>query len=154
MNFDVAIDQLGDGYRTRVISSPAGESAVDFTLPFSDKDLEILVLKVAGSIGRFRRKVRRIESDERRLLETFGEQLFKAAFSGRIRECLGRSLFAAETSGAGLRVRLRLPPALVNIPWGVHSRGTGNWGQLMAGSGGSQGLLSSASRMASSAVMP
>ena len=31
---------------------------------------------------------------------------------------------------------------------------TGNWGQLMAGSGGSQGLPSSASRMASSAVMP
>jgi hypothetical protein len=37
---------------------------------------------------------------------------------------------------------------------GVHSRGTGNWSQLMAGSGGSQGLPSSASRMASSAVMP
>ena len=37
---------------------------------------------------------------------------------------------------------------------GVHSRGTGNWSQLMAGSGGSQGLPSSASRMASSAMMP
>ena len=32
--------------------------------------------------------------------------------------------------------------------------GTGNWSQLMAGSGGSQGLPSIASRMASSAVMP
>jgi len=37
---------------------------------------------------------------------------------------------------------------------GVHSRGAGNWSQLMAGSGGSQDLPSSASRMASSAVMP
>ena len=32
--------------------------------------------------------------------------------------------------------------------------GAGNWSQLMAGSGGSQGLPSSALRMASSAVMP
>jgi hypothetical protein len=37
---------------------------------------------------------------------------------------------------------------------GVHSPGAGNWSQLMAGNGGSQGLPSSALRMASSAVMP
>ena len=36
----------------------------------------------------------------------------------------------------------------------VHSRGAGNWSQLMAGSGGSQGLPASAPAMASSAVMP
>lgn len=117
LDFDVAIEPLNDAYRTRVIASPAGEAQADFTIPFSDKDLEIFVLKVIGSIGRVRRKVRRIESEERRLLEAFGGQLFQAAFSARIRECLGRSLFAAEGSGAGLRIRLRLPPALANIPW-------------------------------------
>jgi hypothetical protein len=37
---------------------------------------------------------------------------------------------------------------------GVHSRGAGNWRQLMAGSGGSQGLPVMALAMASSAVMP
>ena len=37
---------------------------------------------------------------------------------------------------------------------GVHSRGAGNWRQLMAGSGGSQGLPAMALAMASSAVMP
>ena len=37
---------------------------------------------------------------------------------------------------------------------GVHSRGAGNWCQLTAGSGGSQGFPAMASRMASSAVMP
>jgi 2-oxoglutarate dehydrogenase E2 component (dihydrolipoamide succinyltransferase) len=36
----------------------------------------------------------------------------------------------------------------------VHSRGAGNWRQLMAGSGGSQGLPTMALAMASSAVMP
>ena len=36
----------------------------------------------------------------------------------------------------------------------VHSRGAGNWCQLTAGSGGSQGFPAMASRMASSAVMP
>jgi hypothetical protein len=36
----------------------------------------------------------------------------------------------------------------------VHSRGSGNWRQLTAGSGGSQGFPVRASRMASSAVTP
>ena len=42
------------------LPSPCGEAHADFTLPLSDENLEILVLKVVGSIGRIRRKVRRI----------------------------------------------------------------------------------------------
>ena len=117
LNFDVVIEPLDDQYRTRVISSPVGEAAADFALPFTDKDLELLILKVIGSIGRVRRKARRIESKERQLLETFGGQLYQAAFSGRVSECLDRSLLAAESKNAGLRIRLRLPGALANIPW-------------------------------------
>ncbi len=117
LDFDVAIEPLSDGYRTLVVASPVGEAAADFALPFTDQDLEILVLKVVGSVGRVRRKVRRIESQERRLLEDFGGQLFQAAFSGGVRECLGRSRLVAESRGAGLRIRLRLPQALANIPW-------------------------------------
>ena len=96
-------------------ASPAGEAYADFALPFTDKDLTILVLKVIGSVGRVRRKVRRIESQERRLLEDFGDQLFQAVFSGPVRECLGRSRLAAESRDAGLRIRLRLTPA----PWPI-----------------------------------
>src|SRR6266487_972393 len=117
LNFDVAIEPLSSGYRARVITSPAGEAAVDFILPFTDKDLEILVLKVIASVGRVRRKVRRIGSQERLLLEDFGGQLFRSVFSGPIQECLGRSRLSAENRGAGLRIRLRLPPTLANIPW-------------------------------------
>ncbi len=117
MNFDVSVEPLADSYRTRVVASPAGETHADFTLPFTDKDLTILVLEVVSSIGRLRRKVRRIQSPERKLLEDFGSQLFQSVFSGPVRDCLDRSRTAAEAEGAGLRIRLRLPPALANIPW-------------------------------------
>jgi hypothetical protein len=117
LDFDVAIEPLGDGYRTRVVASPVGEATADFAVPFTHQDLEILILKVVGSVGRVRRKVRRIESQERRLLEDFGGQLFQAAFSGGVRDCLGRSRTVADSRGAGLRIRLRLPSALANIPW-------------------------------------
>ena len=117
LDFDVVVEPYDGGYRTRVVASPAGEAQTDFTLPFSDEGLENLVLKVVGSIGRARRKVRRIEPQESRLIEDFGSQLFQAVFSGPVRECLGRSRIAAENKDAGLRVRLRLPGDLANIPW-------------------------------------
>src|SRR5215813_10518324 len=116
-DFDVVIESHDDGYRTRVVASPAGEAHADFTLPFSDEGLENLVLKVVGSIGRARRQVRRIETQERQLLEDFGGQLFEAAFSGPVGECLERSRMTAESKEAGLRIRLRLPGTLANVPW-------------------------------------
>jgi CHAT domain-containing protein len=117
LDFDVVIERDGDGYRTRVLASPAGQAQASFLPPFTEKDLEILILRVSGSIGRARRQVRRIETQERRQLEEFGGQLFQALFSGPVAECLGRSRIAAESRGAGLRIRLRLPGALANIPW-------------------------------------
>jgi hypothetical protein len=117
LNFDVAIEPIGDDYRTHVIDSPAGQAQADFTLPFTDEGLEIFVLKVIGSVGQARRRVRALGSQERMLLEDFGGKLFQAAFSGHIRECLRRSLDAAARRGVGLRIRLRLPQALASIPW-------------------------------------
>jgi CHAT domain/Tetratricopeptide repeat len=117
LNFDVAIEPRNGGYRTRVLDSPAGQAHTDFVLPFTDPDLENFVLKVGMSIGRIRRKARRIESPERQLLEVFGGQLFGATFSGAVRSCLDQSLAVAESKGCGLRIRLRLPAALANIPW-------------------------------------
>ena len=117
LNFDVSIQPGNGGYYTRVVASPTGEAYAEFALPFSDQDLQILALKVATLVGRTRRQARRIQSQERQLLEDFGGQLFQAAFSGAVRDCLDRSLAAAERKNAGLRIRLRLPPALANIPW-------------------------------------
>ena len=118
LNFDMAIEPADGGYRTRVLASPAGEwGSAGFALPFTDAGLENFVLKVGMSIGRVRRKVRRIESRERRLIEDFGGQLFQALFSGPLRECLEQSRLVAESKGAGLRIRLRLPAELANVPW-------------------------------------
>ena len=117
LNFDLSIEAHGDAYRARVMASPAGEAERSFALPFTDQDLQILVLKVVGSVGRTRRKLRRFASVERRLLEDFGGQLFEAVFSGSVRSCLERSLAAAEQEDAGLRIRLRLAPSLENVPW-------------------------------------
>ena len=117
LDFDVVIDSHGDGYRARVVASPAGEAQAGFVLPFTDKDLTILVFEVVRRIGKARRKVRQLASPERLLLQDFGGQLFQAVFSGPVRECLGHSRLAAESESAGLRIRLRLPGALANIPW-------------------------------------
>jgi CHAT domain len=117
LDFDVAIEPLGDGFRARVVASPVGEAYVDFALPFTEEGLTVLVLRVLGTISRARRRVRRIQSEERRLLEDFGGQLFRTVFSGPVGECLRRSHLVADNRDAGLRVRLRLPGALANIPW-------------------------------------
>ena len=117
LDFDVVIESYDDGFRARVVASPAGQAEADFALPFSDKDLRILVLEVVGSIGRVRRQVRRIDLPDRLLLENFGDRLYQAAFSGQVGECLGRSRLVAESKGVGLRIRLRLPQPLASIPW-------------------------------------
>jgi len=117
LDFDLVIESDDDGYRTRVIGSPGGEADARFDLPFTDKDLKILVLEVVGSISRVRRKMRRIDAQDRQLIEAFGGQLFTAVFSGPVGECLERSRVNAGNRDAGLRIRLRLPPALANIPW-------------------------------------
>ncbi len=117
LDFDLVVEALDDGYRTRVIASPAGEAQASLVLPFNDKDLRILVLEVAGSIGRLRRKVRRIEAQDRQLIENFGGQLYQALFTGPVGDCLERSRVTAGSRDAGLRIRLRLPGALANVPW-------------------------------------
>ena len=117
LNFDVSIQPRTGGYYTCVAASPTGEAHADFALPFSDQELQILVLQVLASVGRIRRKARRIQSQDRQLLEDFGSQLFQAVFSGAVRNFLDRSLATAESKNAGLRIRLRLPPELANIPW-------------------------------------
>jgi roadblock/LC7 domain-containing protein len=126
LDFHIVIEPIGDGYRARVVSSPTGEAYADFSFPFTEENLTILILRVIGSIGRARRKVRRIQSEERGLLEDFGDQLFRAVFSGSVRECLERSRLVADSRHAGLRIRLRLPGALANVPWEyLHETGYG-----------------------------
>jgi len=116
VNFDVSIQPRNGGY-TCVAASSEGEARAEFALPFSDQDLEIVVLKVLASVRGIRRQARRIQSQDRQFLEDFGGQLFRAVFAGAVGNFLDRSVAAAESMNAGLRIRLRLPPELANIPW-------------------------------------
>ena len=115
LNFDLQIEREGEGYRARVLDSPAGQASNDFVLPFSDLELENFVLRMS----RTRRGVRRLGSPELEAARAFGGQLFEAVFAGEVRGCLRSSLDAASGEQHGLRLRVRLSdaPDLVDLPW-------------------------------------
>ena len=115
LNFDLQIERVGEGYRARVLDSPAGQASNDFALPFSDLELENFVLRMS----RTRRGVRRLGSPELEAARAFGGQLFEAVFAGEVRGCLRSSLDAASGEQRGLRLRVRLAeaPELVDLPW-------------------------------------
>lgn len=114
LDFDLQIDEMEEGtFRVRVLNSPAGQAEAAFDFPFSDLELENFFLR----IGRPRRGLRRIDSPEMYEARKFGSKLYKAVFQDALQACLLRSIDQAEQQGNGLRVRLRLPPSLTDIPW-------------------------------------
>lgn len=117
LDFDLLIEPGEHGYHIRVIHSPVGPAEADFTLPFSDQDLKMLVLQVFRLSAR--RSVRTVSSPELKEIRSFGTRLYGAVFDGAIGTCLIRSLDKARSSQAGLRVRIHLDdvPALANVPW-------------------------------------
>jgi len=119
LDFDLLVDRAAQGYRARVIDSPGGEATADFSLPFSSLELENFVLRLSGSLSAARRRIRRLESPERELVERFGGQLFGAVFSGPVLGALQASLNQVSGKDAGLRLRLRLTdtPELGEVPW-------------------------------------
>jgi CHAT domain-containing protein len=119
LDFDLLIEHAAQGYRAKVLDSPTGQAAADFSLPFSSQDMEIFLLRLTRSLSEARRRVRRLESQERELVKGFGGQLFQAMFSGAVLTALQSSLNEAFRKDAGLRIRLRLTdtPELADVPW-------------------------------------
>ncbi len=119
LDFDLsieAIDSTPGRYRARVLDSPAGEASIEFVLPFSAVELENYILKM----GRPRQGVRGLNSTEGRAAQEFGRKLYDTIFQDAVRDCLRRSLDAANQQPQhGLRLRLRLldAPALADWPW-------------------------------------
>lgn len=118
LNFDVLVQPApGGGYEARVLNGPAGETGpVKVAIPFSDLEIENFLLR----IGRPRRGLTRsLQSPEAAAVRGFGAVLFDAVFRDQLRVSLATSLDLAESSAAGLRVRLRLAeaPELVDLPW-------------------------------------
>jgi CHAT domain-containing protein len=97
------------------VSGPAGEAAGQFRLPYSDVELENLVLK----LSRPRSAVRRLDSPELELVRDFGGSLFESLFSGRVRDVYRSSLASAQKENCGLRISLALTgtPELMPLPW-------------------------------------
>ncbi len=115
IDLDLEIERTASGYHAEITNSPSGQAATDFTLPFSDLELENFLLRLGGR----RRSARRVESPEMEAAKGFGSKLFNAVFSGDMRSCLTTSQYAAEEQGSGVRVRLRLTnaPDLADLPW-------------------------------------
>lgn len=115
LDFDLLIERTGDGYRARVLNSPAGQATTDFKLPFSDLELENFLLRM----GRPRRGVRRLETQELEASKDFGAKLYQAVFQDEVRGVLRSSLDQAQRQNSGLRLRLSLTGAseLANLPW-------------------------------------
>ena len=113
-DFDLLIERAGQKYRAQVLNSPAGQAAAEFALPFSDIELENVLLR----LGRPVRSVRRLESTEMSTAKNFGAGLFNAVFSGDVRACLRSSVDEGKRENIGIRLRLRLTdPALADLPW-------------------------------------
>ena len=116
VDFDLQIEpKAGGRYRARVLDSPGGQASSEFSLPFSDLELENFLLR----IGHARRRMRRLESTETHTAKLFGGQLFETMFSDAIRSALSASLAEVRRRNVGLRLRLRLTdaPELCNLPW-------------------------------------
>jgi CHAT domain len=119
LDFDIQIERAASttpgAYRIQVLGSPAGQATADVQLPFSDLELENILLR----LGHVRRGVRGIESPEAETAKSFGGRLFAAMFNGDVQRCLSNSLDRASRQGVGLRIRLRLTdaPELLDLPW-------------------------------------
>jgi hypothetical protein len=126
LDFDLLIERAGNAYRAKVVKSPEGESSFRrFSMPFSEMELENLLLK----IGRTRKGVRRIDLPEVDAAKKFGARLFDRVFEGQAQTLLNGSLLTARKQRAGLRIRLRLvdAPVLAKLPWEYLYNESGNY---------------------------
>jgi hypothetical protein len=113
LDFDLKISGEGGQYTATVLNSPAGQGQVSFKLPFSELELDNLLLRMTPL-----RSSRRKDSPEMLSARTLGNGLFQSVFQGTVRDCLVQSL-AKITDQSGLRIRLRLQEAaeLSELPW-------------------------------------
>jgi hypothetical protein len=108
----MAFHEVAGGYRVDV-RSPAGDAAEDFSLPFSDTEIQEFLDSIRQALGSER------SPEVHQAAKDFGLRLFDAVFKGRIENLLHSSLHQAQRDEVGLRIRLRLAdvPKLLEIPW-------------------------------------
>lgn len=113
LDFDLYFSRTSNGYRVRATNSQGAQAAADFELPFTDLEIDNLMLRV----GRPRRGARRIESPEIQAAKIFGGKLFDAVFPGEVLGLWRSTLNAAPHGRVRLRLRLMDVPELLDLPW-------------------------------------
>lgn len=115
LDFDLLVERTGAKYMARVMRSPAGQATAEFEFPFSDLEIENLMLRV----GRPRKGTRRADSPELQEVKKFGGRLFEAVFNPEVRAAFRSSYDLAQSQEAGLRLRLSFvnTPELMDLPW-------------------------------------
>jgi len=98
-------DLQGERYPVRVLHSPAGDAEGWFCAPFTDDQLDDILVKLTrGPI-------------DNTYLSDIGAQMFAALFDADVRARYAASIEAAQNR-KGLRLRLRIDPAeLASLPW-------------------------------------
>jgi hypothetical protein len=119
LDFEIEVGQgAGLDYPIAIIQSPAGPARETMRFPYDElalenrlQSLKIALLHAAGG-------QRQVLTDEERLVQDFGRDLFNALFSGEARKRFDASCAEARQQGKGLRLKLRLnPPELARLPW-------------------------------------
>jgi len=116
-NFDLLIEQDGPGFRARVTQCPLAVSpALTFSMPFSEMELELMLLKLDPGQSGMRRSG---GSQHAQLMMDFGGALFDALFRDDVGLAWAQSQEIVRRDGQGLRLRLRVAdaPAAARLPW-------------------------------------
>lgn len=121
MDFDLEIGPESGGYRARVLTSPSGQGASATFAPIDQGELGDLF----GHVVSMRDAIRVHEAGpdagaagaDLDRTKRFGGDLFRVLFSGEVGESLRGSLRESARRSLGLRLRLRVPPDLGDVPW-------------------------------------
>lgn len=115
VDFDVTIEDEGDGVFEVRARSEVFESTTTFHSPFEPLELENLFLRLRTS----RAVVRGQGDTDTTSIQAFGTRLYDTVFTGDVRTAFRMSLDHATTTDRGLRIRLRLKKAgeLAVLPW-------------------------------------
>jgi hypothetical protein len=116
VEFDLLFSCSGGYYKAQVVRSPAGDGQQTlFASPFTELELENLILKM----GRSRERARRVESVPVVAAKAAGGKMFEAVLSGPVGDCFRRSRDFSWSAQESLRINLRLSdcPELADLPW-------------------------------------
>ncbi len=111
-DFDLHLRKAGRKYLAHVTHSETGEAEERFSLPFTEQELEILILKLRPSAGN-----RSTSLNQENAAKELGGGLFNAVFQGDVATRLASCIELARREETKVRINLRLDDELASLPW-------------------------------------